>query len=49
MKKNYIAPEADVLCFRPLENLAAENLLEGEAGNVGGAVRDPKSDILIEF
>ena len=34
MKKIYNAPEAGLLCFRPVENLASINL--GNMQNVGG-------------
>lgn len=44
MKKNYIAPEAEVLCFRPVEELAnydltMDDLLDGgkQDAAVGGA------------
>ena len=46
--KNYIAPEAEILCFRPLEELAAEDLLGGSG--LGTGVGTPnESDVLIEI
>lgn len=40
MKKNYTAPEAEILCFRPVEELAnnlitMDDLLENKDGKVG--------------
>ena len=47
MKKNYIAPEAEILCFRPLEELAAEDLLGSGQGTGVEGTHD--SDVLITW
>ena len=51
--KKYIAPEADLICFRPVEALAAigwEDLLSGQYGdNTPGAAEVESSDIAIKI
>lgn len=37
MKKIYTAPEADLLCFEPLENLALTSLSNDNGGMGAGA------------
>ena len=53
MKKVYQAPEADLLCFRPVEELAASlgNMLKlpTVGGGQGEAVETSGNDITIIF
>lgn len=52
MKKNYVAPEADLLCFRPVEDLAIvfdslwnKTETSGEKGAAVGSTGDIKITI----
>ena len=36
MKKNYTAPQAELTCFEPWENVAWEDLFVGTGSNGGG-------------
>ena len=60
MKKIYNAPEASLLCFRPMEDLATEELdkfidfndllkLEDENGMAGKPIDASENDITIKF
>lgn len=51
MKKNYTAPEAEILCFRPTEelasNLAMDDLLDNYGGPKEGVTGTTTSEINI--
>ena len=53
MKKIYTAPEAELLCFRPVETIAAEYSLEMDNLLKDAGQKDPvnptDSDVIIEW
>ena len=53
MKKIYNAPEADLLCFRPVEGLAADlsfaTMMDLQAGNGGSCTAATKSETDIKI
>lgn len=50
MKNNYIAPEAEILCFRPVEDLAWTNLLDPSTANNPGSAADKLSgDVFVKI
>ena len=50
MKNDYIAPEAEVICFRPVEDLAWTNLMDPSAANNPGNPTDRLSgDLFLQI
>ena len=53
MKKNYTAPEAEILCFRPMEELASDvtmdNLLDNYGGPQTGVTEKNLSDVFVNL
>lgn len=49
MKKNYTAPEAEILCFRPAEELASNLTMDNLLADAGAAEKNNSSDISIKI